>query len=562
MTTEPPQVGQLVNCQTKFQRHKYRIQANTEIKNLASTTGMQELSVRKEDILPEQQEWNLSPPQEDPKLPNIKEEGQKLWPSQEEEQLHQLEQADFTKLLFTVVPVKIENEDEKPHSSQLCQSQTDDHTEAEPVASNTTEHITLRIKADVEDCGGLQPASYSNPCHHLQPATDGRSSGCSETETDDSYEWKQSKEPHSDFNCLKTGHVSVSDDPCAIVKKQFNCSVCQKIFCQPNIFRQNKTTQASEKPITCLECGRRQRQVVHLNTQMGRQREEKPFGCLECGKSYTEKRSLKRHMRIHTEEKPFVCADCGRRFTEKGSLNRHMRIHTGEKPFGCTDCGKRFRENRNLSNHMKIHTGEKPFSCSNCGEKFREKCILKTHMAIHTGEKPFGCLECGKTFTERRNLRSHMRSHTRDKPFDCSDCGKRFRHKSNLKTHMSIHTGQKPFGCSYCGKIFRQKGNLISHMNLHTGEKPFVCSYCGKRFGHKGNLITHMSTHTGERPFGCSYCGKRFGKRSNLNIHKIIHTEEKPFSCSYCGKTFRQKSVLNTHLRGPLHSVKKKLKSF
>ncbi|XP_034019855.1 uncharacterized protein LOC117504503 [Thalassophryne amazonica] len=170
---------------------------------------MQELSVSQEDILPEKPEWNLSLEQEGPKPPYIKEKGAKLWRGQEEEQLHQLEMADFTKLPFTVVLVKNENDEEKPHSSQFCQRQSDDHTEAEPVASSTTEHITVKIEADVEDCGGPQPASYSDPYRHLQPDTDGRSSDCSETETDDSYEWKQSTEPHSYLNGLKTSHVSV-----------------------------------------------------------------------------------------------------------------------------------------------------------------------------------------------------------------------------------------------------------------------------------------------------------------------------------------------------------------
>ncbi|XP_034023513.1 uncharacterized protein LOC117507835, partial [Thalassophryne amazonica] len=148
---------------------------------------MQQLLI-KEEALPEYQEWNLSVNQED-----VKEEA-KVWISQQGEQLQQLEEADLTKFGFTAVPVKSENDDEKPESSQLHQSRSDESTEAEPEASSSSVHRTLTAEADGEDDGGPQPASNSGPNSHLQPDTSGRSSDSSGTETDDSYDRKKTRE--------------------------------------------------------------------------------------------------------------------------------------------------------------------------------------------------------------------------------------------------------------------------------------------------------------------------------------------------------------------------------
>ncbi|KAL7374638.1 hypothetical protein ABVT39_004528, partial [Epinephelus coioides] len=64
---------------------------------------VQQLSVVKEEVPPEQQEWSSSVDQEDPEPPHIKEEQEELWISQEGEQLQGLEEDDITK--FTSTPV-------------------------------------------------------------------------------------------------------------------------------------------------------------------------------------------------------------------------------------------------------------------------------------------------------------------------------------------------------------------------------------------------------------------------------------------------------------------------
>ncbi|KAI3358272.1 hypothetical protein L3Q82_003269 [Scortum barcoo] len=128
----------------------------------------------------EQQDWSSSLDQEDPEPPHIKEEQEEVWSSQEGEQLQGLEEADISKFPFTPVPVKSEDDEEKPQSSQLHQT----HTEQ------------METGADGEDCGGPEPARNSDPDQYLQPVSDVKTSDSSETEVSDD-DWEETREAPS-----------------------------------------------------------------------------------------------------------------------------------------------------------------------------------------------------------------------------------------------------------------------------------------------------------------------------------------------------------------------------
>ncbi|XP_078101497.1 uncharacterized protein LOC144514190, partial [Sander vitreus] len=343
----------------------------------------------------QQQEWSSSLDQEDTKPPQIKEEQEELRISQDGEQLQGLEEADVTKFPFTLVPVKSEDDEEKPQFSQLHQKRT------EPI----------QTEAGGEDCGGPEPAMNSDPHTHLQPDTDDQTGDSSEPETDDSADWKETREPQSGLNSLNNNEVPVSD----------SCTTGEK----------------------------------------------------EYVKTFGTSGHLKRHMRAYTGKRPFSCSVCKKAFKQRGHLRKHTRTHTGEKPFSCSVCKKAFNQSGNLQKHMRIHTGEKPFSCSVCKNAFTESGHLVTHMRIHTGERPFSCSVCQKYFTVGNSLKRHMRSHTGEKPFSCSVCNKAFTDSGHLVTHMRIHTGERPFSCSVCKKAFKESGSLHKHMRIHTGGKLF-----------------------------------------------------------------------------------------
>ncbi|XP_039648879.1 zinc finger protein 135-like [Perca fluviatilis] len=431
----------------------------------------------------------------------------------------------------------------------------------------------METEADGEDCGGREPATNSDPDAHLQPDTDEKAGDSSEPETDDSADWKETREPRSGLNSLK------NDSRCKV----------------------------GEKTLSCSECGKRFVTKTHLKIHMRSHTGEKPFSCSICGKSFCIIGHLKDHTRRHTGEKPFQCSECGKTFVTKSHLKRHARIHTGERPFSCSECSKTFSGSGNLKTHMITHTGEKPFSCSFCMKSFTQSGTLKEHVNIHTGEKPFSCSVCGKAFRGRGNLKKHKRIHTGEKLFGCSVCHKRFawpeqvkRHKcvgrqssqlhqrraeqtkttadgegrggpepagnSDPDTHLQSDNEDyandssepetekdwkdpesNPFRCSVCPKTFNRRGNLNKHMRTHTGEKPFSCSLCGKMFCQKAGLDYHLKTHTGEKPFSCSVCGKAFRNKGAVTFHMVKHTGVKAFSCGVCGRRFFWRFQLKRH---------------
>ncbi|XP_038547863.1 zinc finger protein 2-like [Micropterus salmoides] len=349
---------------------------------------VQLLLVSKEEVPPEQQEWRPSLDQEDqlepqhikekwsssldqedpPEPPHIKEEQEERLISQSGgEQLQRLEEANFIKFTFTPVPVKSKLDEEKPQSSQLHQRlrQKTDQMETE---------------ADGEDCGGPEPARNSDADGHLQPATHDKISYSSETETDDSCDWEETREPESGSNPLQNSKVPVSDQECSTGKTSSSSSECATSFGHEVHLQEH----SGEEPLSSV-CGKGSVLTKHLTGHTG----EKPFSCSVCKRSFNNRSSLSKHMRTHTGEKPFSCSVCGKGFTRKSDVRRHSTVHTGEKPFSCSVCGRRFTQNSTLTSHIRIHTGEKPFSCSVCKKRFRDKSYMSTHMRIHTGEKPF-----------------------------------------------------------------------------------------------------------------------------------------------------------------------------
>ncbi|XP_042291745.1 zinc finger protein 665-like [Thunnus maccoyii] len=560
----------------------------------------------------EQAECSSDLDQEDPDPPQIKEEQEELWVSQEGEQLQRLEEADITDFIFSPVPVKSEDDEEKPQSSQLHQRQTEE----------------MKTEADGEDCGGSEPAKNSHPERHLLQATDNKTLDSSETEAEDGDDdWMETRQPQSGLDSVKNNKVSANDVRHNTGWKSFCCSGCGKRFgCKGGLKR-------------------------HMQIHTG----EKQFSCPVCGKTFTYKANMTQHMAVHTGEKRYSCSFCDKRFAWSIQVKTHRCVSVSSQVnegnlFSCSECGKIFRHDTNLKAHMRLHTGEKPFSCSFCNKRFiwhhqlqTHKCVsfqpsqlhqrqteqMETegdgedcggseparnshpdkHLQPHTDDKTSDCsepemedndddykktreLHSGLNSEKNKVPASDIRCNIAEKPFSCSLCGKRFDHRDYLNAHVRIHAEEKPFHCSFCGERFPRKATLISHLSVHTGDKSFSCSVCKKRFSYRVNVWSHMRNHawkkrfnskltkvrdddcqagrespsglispehnevpvsdigcnTAEKPFSCSDCGKRFGRKALLKSHLRIHTGEKPFSCSVCGKRFAHRTNMTQHM--------------
>ncbi|XP_032377739.1 zinc finger protein 436-like [Etheostoma spectabile] len=423
----------------------------------------------------------------------------------------------------------------------------------------------METEADGEDCRGPEPARNSHPQTLLQPET----GDSSDPETDDSADWKETREPQSALNSLN------HDSGC---KETFSCSECGKRFGTRGHLYDHMRMHPGEKKYSCSVCNKRfiwrqqvrkhkcvnhqssqlhqsqteenreaaSRETQHMKTEADgedggepeparnshprlQQRLQDETGdssdpetddsadCKETREPQSALNSLKHDSR---RKKPFSCFECGKRFGCEGSLTRHMRIHTGEKPFSCSQCGKRFGTRGHLYYHMRMHPGEKKYSCSVCNKRFiwrqqvrKHKCVNHQSSQLHQSQTE----ENREAEPSTSRATQHMDQTGDSSEPETDECGRRFGFKSDLKKQRA-YTREKPFSCLVCKKYFTQRDHLRSHMSTHREEQPFSCSVCNKSFTQRGSLQKHITIHTEGKCFSSQFV-RYILKRDDSNSH-------------------------------------------
>ncbi|XP_049425631.1 zinc finger protein 239-like isoform X4 [Epinephelus fuscoguttatus] len=291
----------------------------------------QQQVLKEEDVLADS-----SLDEEDPQLPQIKEEQEELCTSQEREQLEPKQEADA----FTLTPT----DEESDHGEDLTLNFNPDE------ALNTAENESV-----VPVIYSVISEAHSDHLSHNSLSQDQKGGEHGDSGSTRNAEPKPNKKHHQSSDSVNSLNLLESHTP------------------------------AGKWPFRCDKCGKDLKHKSSLGRHLRIHIDKKPYACNECGKRFSRTSTLKAHMTLHTGDRPYSCSICERRFCQMPDLKKHMKIHTGEKPYTCRTCGRSFRCNAEVTVHMRrAHTGEKPFACDTCGKSFYKASDLNAHMRTHT----------------------------------------------------------------------------------------------------------------------------------------------------------------------------------
>lgn len=172
---------------------------------------------------------------------------------------------------------------------------------------------------------------------------------------------------------------------------------------------------------------------------------KREFQCDICQKYFKSHSALKMHKKNHN--KRFKCELCNKKFSLPSLLNQHQKeVHENPNSFSCQVCDKKFNYKTNLLSHMKTHEKDraKPFKCPRCDyatdsqERFSKhtKYHLKLDEKYALIKNPLKCTKCPTMCKDKRALRNHIRRVHPSNLLKCDYCGKDFKAKAHLIRHI------------------------------------------------------------------------------------------------------------------------------
>lgn len=249
------------------------------------------------------------------------------------------EETEITKFTFSPVPMKTEEDEEKPQFSELYLNQTEESRDSvggpELVKNSDLDFGAMSFKSD---------------------------------DSADSDFWKETKGPQSGLNSETESWknpLSGSDEkPLESLQPETDDSV------DSDFWKDYKKPQSS---LNSLKHEASERGAKYVN-------DLKPYSCSMCSKAFRYSSYLKTHMKQHTER--YFCSLCGYKSTSSSNLKVHMRTHTGEKPFSCPVCDKKYTNKASMQSHMSVHAAERKYSCDVCKKSFAWYTELKYHQCV------------------------------------------------------------------------------------------------------------------------------------------------------------------------------------
>ncbi|XP_043994889.1 zinc finger protein 184-like [Gambusia affinis] len=308
------------------------LQTETNMEVSASFKAENDLWTDSSQLLPN---FNLNGPNNVSETDRIT----KIQKKVEEEDLRPLqikeeeEKTEIGRLTFSPVPMKNEEDEEKPQFLQR--------------------HPTEEHKDCVEEG---EPGKMEKPSEFSDP------------DTDDSECWRPKTKLGSGSN--PESDSSRNPSSCSNNKPSESLQPESDDSVDSDFWKDYKKPQLSSNPQKQEPLEKGVKYVTDV----------KPYSCPQCAKAFRYSSYLKIHMKQHTER--YFCSICGHKSTSSSNLKVHIRTHTGEKPFSCSICGKKYTNKASMLSHMSIHDAERKYNCDTCKKSFAWFTELKYHQCV------------------------------------------------------------------------------------------------------------------------------------------------------------------------------------